>query len=42
MAETMEKQILQYCKAQQYANEGGDDAVRHDEGGTNAGLGVLD
>jgi hypothetical protein len=42
LAETMEKQILQYCKAQKYANEGGDDAVQHDEGGTNEGLGVLD
>jgi hypothetical protein len=42
VAEMMEKQILQYCKAQKYANEGGDDAVQQDEGGTNEGLGVLD
>ncbi len=42
LAETMEKHILQYCKAQKYANEGGDDAVQQDEGGTNEGLGVLD
>jgi hypothetical protein len=38
----MEKQILQYCKAQKYANEGGDDAVQQDGGGTNEGLGFLD
>ena len=38
----MEKEILQYCKAQKFANEGGGDALQPDEGGTNAGLGVLD
>ena len=42
VAETMEKEILQYCKAQKFANEGGGDALQPDEGGTNAGLGVLD